>query len=490
MNSLLFDSSSRSSQMPFLSSSANIPDSILRIQRALQGLLLERRSTSQLLSDADVPVGESTGITAVRVLGTGASADVVEDPEDPRFVLKIPHETERGYRWMEHEVKVVRKINQSPSRPCGHISAKIVDAGSAKNGKFFIRMERMDGEVNPDFVKEYRRAHGLTSDVHAAVAITSVVAEQVLCLWKRFGMFYSDLKPENTLFKRVPNASSPRFSIRLADLGSLTWKGEKGSASWGTAVFIRTFGCPNRDGRPASLLRTQNGVPKCILFLLGVYLSKLIDKEPSDPLYAMSYILMDFIRDGQFNEDHIETLSHLSLVNESNTDIIRDFKRLAKCKGEVSGLKYKRLSNTCIQHIATQIKEATRKVRDRMKNYLRNAAFESKTSKMMVQLLHEDPSKRPKCLGSIRAWQQIRKMILNSPQGQTGEVPATPPRVPKCKTASPDSEDSCPPTVPRPPKRARRRSSDGENKPLNPRRRGKLRRGKPRGRRLPLVSMQ
>lgn len=59
----------------------------------------------------------------------------------------------------------------------------------------------------------------------------------------------------------------------------LTWKDKESSASWGKKC-IRTFGCPNREGRPASLLRTRDGVPKCVLFLLGLYLSKLIDKEP------------------------------------------------------------------------------------------------------------------------------------------------------------------------------------------------------------------
>lgn len=145
----------------------------------------------------------------VKVLGRGVYGHVVgyTDKYDRTYAIKI--EEKDG---TEHTL-----LKKLPL--CGQILSRVL-AQSKKTKSWYIMLEFMNGTLDGNATYAYFKDSGLPSYTVSAAHIVEQVRRQVVCLLRANPeLVYTDMKPENVLYRRNPDEKT--FEVKLGDLGSL-----------------------------------------------------------------------------------------------------------------------------------------------------------------------------------------------------------------------------------------------------------------------------
>lgn len=343
-------------------------------------------------------------IKAGERLGEGGFASVYPHPKNPTQAIKVPYDLES-----EDHADEMKKVDALRNVNCGQVEASVI---TLADGTKVVQMEKMENEIDRKFVRLLQKELGIQTYEEAAVYVTCHIAKQVLCLWKDRKMFYADLKPANTLYKRSDNTIG--FDIKLADLGSVSHANQTDYSG-----IAKTYVCPDKNGHDLGEGANEN-VLDCILFLIGMYLKELLFNKPYEPAELAvdtAYVTLE-----EKLKDAVNTSIRQTIKGETKDEEVLEALEELKLRGiEID-----------VRSMSSQVNRASELIQEAYETVFRkhlvarlltefldmHTRITLRGEKVLAYLIHPDPKLRPEQFKSRAAWDTLQQKIYRKESGK------------------------------------------------------------------------
>lgn len=346
-------------------------------------------------------------IKAGTPLGEGGFGSVYPHPKNPTQAIKVPHALES-----EDHADEMKKVDALRNVNCGQVEASVI---TLADGKQVVQMEKMENEIDQKFVRLLQSTLGIQTYEEAAVYVTCHIAKQVLCLWEDHKMFYADLKPANTLYKRSDNTIG--FDIKLADLGSVSHADQTDYSG-----IAKTYVCPDKNGHILGEGANED-VLDCILFLIGMYLKELLFNKPYEPAELAvnnAYVTLE-----EKLKDAVKTSIRQTIKGETkDKEVLKaleelklrgieiDVRMMSSQVNRASKLIQEAYETVFRKHLVARLKTEFRNMHTRIVR----STLKGETD--LAYLIHPKPKSRPKQFKRRAAWDTLQQKIYRKESGK------------------------------------------------------------------------
>ena len=237
---------------------------------------------------------EGTVLPVVKFISVGGFGKVFSYSSiDNKYSVAVKTYNDKN----DPEIKIIQDI--SKILDCDTINAKIIKMYNTKTNKNtnVAVMDLMDGTLQ-DF-------HKLNLSTDIILKIIYKLTESLECLNKK-GLTYTDLKPNNVLYKCFKNN---KLKVALGDLGSICKKGKEGSSTYPPPEY--TYPQMDKNCEESTMVW---GLGIILLDLLGIN-TQIFEWQNTRPTYVGSF--GDRVKiDPRFKSKHVFNASiHKYVLN-------------------------------------------------------------------------------------------------------------------------------------------------------------------------------